>query len=54
MPTQARGRNLQAREQLVHVPAEPALDASALRDEVLAVIYEQAQLARGTVQVGDG
>lgn len=40
--------------ELVQVPAKPLLDATALGDQVLAVIDQQANLALGTGQPGAG
>ena len=39
--------------QLVEVPAQPVLDLGPVRDQVLAVIHEQAHLALGAVEPGD-
>lgn len=36
------------------MPAQPAADAGALGDQVVAVVDQQAQLARLTVEPGDG
>ena len=48
------GRHLEREAEVVQVPAQAALDAGALADQVGAVVDEQAQLALGAVEAGLG
>src|SRR4051794_29605987 len=45
------GRDLKLGRELVQMPADPALDAGSLGDEVVAMVDEEPHLARGPVEL---
>ena len=51
LAAEATRRDLEAREELVQVPAQPALDARPFRDEIVAMVSQEAQLTRLPIQL---